>query len=105
MQRRTILTVFTTLSVFLTLSAGLTAAFASDDIIIDEPIRDDVELDHNVSYIYIKAVGRAGSTAENTLVTETSTSVSLGSIVVEPGAEVNDITLIFESDNNILVSN
>jgi len=104
MQRWITFTVLIAL-VFFTVLPGLTPAFAGDDMKIDEPIRDDVELDHNVSYIYIKAVGRAGSTADNALATETSTSLSLGSIVVEPGAQVDDITLIFESDNNILVSN
>ena len=85
-------------------AAPCAAGDFGDDMPIDEPINDSIELERNTSYIFVKAMGRGRMGMDDVSDRNFATILSLGSVVVAPGAEVGDITLIFDSDNNIQVS-
>jgi hypothetical protein len=80
----------------------LLAAAANDGMPIDEKIKDSVDLDRNTSYISVKALSRMQGQMTNMPGMEKD--LNLGSIIVSPGADVGDITLVFKGDNNVLVN-
>ncbi len=80
----------------------LLAAATNDGMPIDEKIKDSVDLDRNTSYISVKALSRMQGQMTNMPGMEKD--LNLGSIIVSPGADVGDITLVFKGDNNVLVN-
>ena len=80
----------------------LLAAAANDGMPIDEKIKDSVDLDRNTSYISVKALSQMRGQMTNMPGVERD--LNLGSVIVSPGADVGDITLVFKGDNNVLVN-
>jgi hypothetical protein len=80
----------------------LLAAATNDGMPIDEKIKDSIDLDRNTSYIYVKALSQMQGQMTNMPGMEKD--LNLGSIIVSPGADVGDITLVFKGDNNVLVN-
>ena len=79
------------------------AAAANDGMPIDEKIKDSVDLDRNTSYISVKALSRMQGQM-NTNIPGVERDLNLGSVIVSPGADVGDITLVFNGNNNVLVN-
>ncbi|HIG41500.1 MAG: hypothetical protein ABGY96_23810 [bacterium] len=75
----------------------------SDGMPIDEPITDSIKLDYNTSYIFARAMSRVRNRMDDPRSLLTDGIKSLGSIIVEPGANVGDITLIFIGSDNVII--
>jgi len=96
----------TTLAVllFLCCSPVIGSAAIDDGMRIDEPISDSVELDRNISYIFASVAGQGRTETSSNLTGATlDEDLALGSIIIAPGADVGDVTLVFEGDNNTLI--
>jgi hypothetical protein len=87
----------------LLLTSQNTHARESDGMPIDEPITDSIKLDYNTSYIFARAMSRVRNRMDDPRTLLTDGIKSLGSVIVQPGAEVGDITLIFIGSDNVIV--
>jgi hypothetical protein len=103
MKKLTIITGLLCAMFCVSVPTNLLAAAANDGMPIDEKIKDSIDLDRNTSYISVKALSQMQGQMTNMPGVERD--LNLGSVIVSPGADVGDITLVFKGDNNVLVNN
>lgn len=92
-----------TLILVLLTTSNYVNAIEYDGMPIDSPISDSIKLDYNTSYIFARAMSRVRNRMDDPRSLLTDGIKSLGSIIVQPGANVGDITLIFIGSDNVII--
>lgn len=95
---------------FIGLAATAGDCFANDlndGITIDDGIPGAGSIDkvdQNISYIITKALSKSGKADTTVINVNKQGDINQGSIILEPGAEADEIILIYEGDNNTLIN-
>lgn len=80
----------------------VTPCFATnydDGIAPEGPIQDNIEKDSNINYIIQKATASSKSGSDK-VITADDGNAGIGNIIIGPGADLNGITIINQSDND-----